>query len=136
MVMPEAVPSPVVTGKRILVVDDVPDNRETMELLLTMYGHTVELAEDGEQAVEKALGGRPDVAFIDIGLPKLTGYEVAKAIRQQTNGARIVLIALSGYGQPEDQRKSLDAGFDAHLTKPVSGTALKQILSELEKFHR
>jgi signal transduction histidine kinase/ActR/RegA family two-component response regulator len=132
-----ALPEPVVaTPKRILVVDDIPDNRETMEMLLTIYGHSVELAEDGDQAVEKSLECRPDVAFIDIGLPKLNGYEVATEIRRQPHGAHIVLIALSGYGQPEAQQKALDAGFDAHLTKPVSGGTLQQVLSELEKFHR
>ena len=122
--------------KRILVVDDNLDNRETMEMLLTMHGHSVELAEDGEQAVEKALHGHHDVAFVDIGLPKLTGYEVAAKIRQQPEGRRIVLIALSGYGQPEDKLKAAEAGFDEHLTKPVKAGTLKQLLGELEKFKR
>jgi two-component system CheB/CheR fusion protein len=126
----------VAAPKRILIVDDIPDNRESMEMLLTMYGHTVELAEDGEQAVEKALEGRPDVAFVDIGLPKLSGYDVARDIRRQPHGEHIVLIALSGYGQPEDHRKSLDAGFDAHFTKPISASTIRQVLSDLEKFHR
>ena len=124
------------TPRRILVVDDNADNRDTMEMLLTMNGHSVELAEDGEQAVEKALQGQHDVAFVDIGLPKLTGYEVAKQIRQRPDGRRLVLIALSGYGQPEDKLKAADAGFDDHLTKPVKAGILKQLLSELEKFKR
>jgi len=124
------------TPKRILVVDDAADNRDTMEMLLTMYGHTVELAADGEEAVEKVLESRPDVAFVDIGLPKLSGYEVASEIRRRPGGDRIVLIALSGYGQPEDIRKALKAGFDAHLTKPVSSERFKQVLSELEKHKR
>jgi signal transduction histidine kinase len=131
-------PAPAVIAgrKRILVVDDAADNRETMEMLLTKYGHSVEVAEDGEEAVEKALEGRPDVAFVDIGLPKLDGYEVAKEIRRRPGGDRIVLIALSGYGQPEDKRMALEAGFDAHLTKPVRSGIFKQLLSELEKFKR
>ena len=130
-----AAPSPAVvsSAKRILVVDDLPDNRETLELLLSMHGHDVELAADGEEAVEKALGGRHDVAFVDIGLPKLSGYEVARQIRRRPGGNHIVLIALSGYGQPEDKRKALEAGFDAHLTKPVT---FEQVMSELEKFDR
>ena len=122
--------------KRILVVDDIPDNRDTMGMLLTMHGHHVELAEDGEQAVEKVLHGHYDVAFVDIGLPKLSGYEAAQAIRRQPEGARIVLIALSGYGQPEDKRKAIEAGFDAHLTKPVKAGTLQQLLNELDKFKR
>jgi signal transduction histidine kinase/CheY-like chemotaxis protein len=132
------VPAPAVGGRprRILVVDDIPDNRETMEMLLTMHGHSVELAEDGQQAVDRALQGRPDVAFVDIGLPKLSGYEVAKEIRRRPGGDRIVLVALSGYGQLEDKRKALEAGFDAHLTKPVSSATFTQLLSDLEKFDR
>jgi CheY-like chemotaxis protein len=122
--------------KRVLVVDDHPDNRETMEMLLTMFGHHVELAEDGEQAVEKALHGQPEVAFVDIGLPKLSGYEVAQAIRGHPEGASIVLIALSGYGQPEDKRKAMEAGFDDHLTKPVKAATLEHLLNELGKFNR
>ncbi len=122
--------------RRILVVDDSADNRDTMEMLLTMHGHHVELAEDGEQAVEMSLHGPYDVAFVDIGLPKLTGYEVAAAIRQQPHGSRIVLIALSGYGQPEDKRKATEAGFDDHLTKPVKSATLQHVLHDLEKLRR
>jgi signal transduction histidine kinase/ActR/RegA family two-component response regulator len=122
--------------KRILVVDDIADNRDTMEMLLTMHGHHIELAEDGAQAVEKVLRGHHDVAFVDIGLPKLSGYEVAQTIRRQPAGAHIVLIAISGYGQPEDKRKALEAGFDDHLTKPVKAGTLQQILNDLDKFKR
>jgi signal transduction histidine kinase len=122
----------VSSPKRILVVDDNPDNRETMEMLLTMQGHSVELAADGEEAVEKALEGRHDVAFVDIGLPKLSGYEVATEIRRR-GGDHIVLIAVSGYGQAEDKRKALEAGFNAHLTKPVSSGTFKQVLNDLAR---
>ena len=129
-------PTVAARPKRILVVDDNADNRVTMEMLLTMHGHSVEVAEDGEQAVENALHGHHDVAFVDIGLPKLNGYEVAKKIRQQPEGQRIVLIALSGYGQPEDKVKAAAAGFDEHLTKPAKAGTIKQLLSELERFGR
>jgi signal transduction histidine kinase/ActR/RegA family two-component response regulator len=124
------------SSRRILVVDDNPDIRETMDMVLSMYGHSVVLAEDGTQAIEKALQTHPDVAFIDIGLPKMNGYDVAREIRLQPGGADIVLIAVSGYGHAEDKRKALDAGFDAHLTKPVESSAIDKILSELESFHR
>jgi len=120
--------------KRILVVDDLADNRDTMEMLLTMHGHTVELAEDGEQALEKILHGQFDIAFIDIGLPKLTGYEVAEQIRQQAEGHRVVLIALSGYGRPEDKQKATEAGFDDHLTKPVKSGTIQELLNNLGRF--
>jgi signal transduction histidine kinase/ActR/RegA family two-component response regulator len=134
---PPAAPVVATTGgKRTLVVDDNTDNRESMELLLTLEGHSVDTADDGEQAVEKALHGQYDVAFIDIGLPKLSGYEVAQAIRRQPRGNQIVLIALSGYGRPEDKRKAHEAGFDAHLTKPVRSSTFTEILNELEKYQR
>ncbi len=128
-------PAAIATPRRILVVDDIADNRETMELLLTMLGHSVELANDGDEAIDKALQGGHDVAFVDIGLPKVNGYEAAAEIRRR-GGGRIVLIALSGYGRPEDKHKALEAGFDAHLTKPVSAGTFKQVLSDLEKFNR
>ena len=135
LTLPRA-PAIATRPRHVLVVDDNPDNRETMELVLTMLGHGVEVADDGEQAVAKALHGRYDVAFVDIGLPKLSGYDVARAIRQQPGGARIVLIALSGYGLDEDKRKALAAGFDAHLTKPAELDEIKRILFELEQFLR
>ncbi|MBA3396350.1 MAG: response regulator [Deltaproteobacteria bacterium] len=122
--------------RHILVVDDNIDNRETMEIMLTMLGHRVDVAEDGEQAVDKALQARYDIAFVDIGLPKLDGYQVAETIRRRREGAGIVLIALSGYGQPEDKRKAIDAGFDQHLTKPVKSANITQILADLESFKR
>jgi len=133
-----AVEEPEVQGaaKRILVVDDDPDNRETMEMCLSMFGHRIELAEDGEEAIEKALKSHPDVAFIDIGLPKLNGYEVAQTIRKRPGGESIVLIALSGYGRAEDKARALEAGFDAHLTKPVNLETLTKILKQLEQFGR
>ncbi len=126
----------IFSRRRILVVDDAADNREAMDVLLTLYGHSVEVAQDGEEGVEKAMAGRPDVAFVDIGLPRLNGYEVAKEIRRRPGGDQIVLIALSGYGQPEDKRQALESGFDAHLTKPVNPGIFKQLLSELEKLKR
>jgi len=129
-------PAVRVSTKRVLVVDDNADNRESMEMILSLAGHTVDLADDGPEAVEKALQFYPDVGFIDIGLPTLSGYEVAKEIRRQPKGEGIVLIALSGYGQPEDKRKALDSGFDAHLTKPVDLDDVTKLLSELEKFNR
>ncbi|MEO7327764.1 MAG: ATP-binding protein [Minicystis sp.] len=134
--IPEVGIRPVRGAKRVLVVDDNEDIRATMEMFLSMSGHTVELAQDGQEAVEKALSAHPDVAFIDIGLPKLSGYDVAREIRRQPRGKGIVLIALSGYGRDEDKRQALDAGFDAHLTKPVDVGELTKILNELGTFQR
>ena len=121
---------------RILVVDDNDDIRETMQMLLEMSGHQVVVAADGQAAVDLVFESPLDVAFVDIGLPTLSGYHVAQEIRRRPGGDRIVLIALSGYGQAADKRKALEAGFDAHLTKPVDGNAISQILDELDQFHR
>jgi CheY-like chemotaxis protein len=103
---------------RVLVVEDNPDGRETLRLLLQMLGYEVAVAADGVQGVEKALEQRPHVAVIDIGLPGLDGYQVARRLRAEL-GDGIFLITQTGYGQPEDRRRALEAGFDVHLTKPV-----------------
>jgi len=122
------------SSKRILVVDDRPDNRDAMAVFLKLSGHSVEVAEDGLQAVEKALRSHPDVAFVDIGMPTMSGYDVAKEIRLAPGGESIVLIAVSGYGSREDKRTALAAGFDAHLTKPFDPDEITKILNELERF--
>jgi signal transduction histidine kinase/ActR/RegA family two-component response regulator len=123
-------------SKRILVVDDRHDNRDAMAVFLKLSGHSVEVAEDGLQAIEKALRSHPDVAFVDIGLPKVNGYDVAKEIRLAPGGETIVLIAVSGYGSSDDKRTALAAGFDAHLTKPFNPDEITKILNELEQFRR
>jgi CheY-like chemotaxis protein len=118
-------------GLRILVIDDNDDGRSTMQELLELLGHAVELAEDGASGVEKALACDPDLALVDIGLPKIDGYEVARRIRARPNGARPWLVALTGYGQPDDRRMALEAGFDRHLVKPVSYDDLSNLLREV-----
>jgi CheY-like chemotaxis protein/anti-sigma regulatory factor (Ser/Thr protein kinase) len=118
-------PSP---SRKILLVDDNNDILETMELMLTMSGHTVEKAENGILGVAKALSGAFDVALVDIGLPGMNGYEVAKTIREHPGGADIVLIALTGYGQEKDKKRARDAGFNEHLTKPVDPNVLNRLL--------
>ena len=92
----------------------------------------MELAVDGFSGIEKALACRPQLALIDIGLPGCDGYEVARRIRGELNGGTPWLVAMSGYGQPEDRRRALDAGFDRHLVKPVSYEALTSLLREIE----
>jgi len=115
---------------RILVVDDNPASAKTMTMLLKKMGHELATAYDGEGAVETAAGFRPDLALLDIGLPKLDGYEVARRIRKQPGGLSITLVALTGWGQEEDRRKSKDAGFDHHLTKPVRHETLVRVLAD------
>ena len=123
-------------SRRVLLIEDSADTRESMEMLLMMHGHRIDTAEDGFQGVGRALETLPDVALIDIGLPVLNGYEVAKAIRAGAHGDKIVLIALTGYGQAEDKQRAMEAGFDDHLTKPATEVELFGILNDLEKYHR
>ena len=116
------------SSRRILVVEDNPDSRETLRTLLELWGHHVEVAGDGRQGVEKALDWRPEVAVVDIGLPLLDGYEVARRVRAAL-GRSIFLIALTGYGQPHDHRRAFEAGFDAHLVKPAKLEAIQDLLA-------
>jgi signal transduction histidine kinase/CheY-like chemotaxis protein len=114
---------------RILIVEDNLDGRESLRDLLEIWGHTVELAEDGSQGVAKALEHNPDVALVDIGLPGFDGNEVARRIRASSQTDHMELIAMTGYGQPEDRRRALQAGFDSYLVKPVDPAHLGRLLA-------
>lgn len=103
---------------RVLIVEDNPDGREMLRLLLEIAGYEVEVAADGVRGVEMALRDHPDVAVVDIGLPRLDGYTVARRLRDAL-GREIFLITQTSYGQPEDRKRAFAAGFDVHLTKPV-----------------
>jgi CheY-like chemotaxis protein len=120
-------------GLSILVVEDNPDGRESLRDLLEIWGHRVELAENGPRGVEQALAGHPDVALIDIGLPGLDGNEVARRIRAVFGTDHMALIAMTGYGQPEDRRRALQAGFDTYLVKPVDPGHLARLLAEVQQ---
>ncbi len=113
--------------RRVLVVEDNPECRETLRWLLTLSGFQVEVAGDGEEGLRKALDWRPAAAVVDIGLPLLDGYEVARRLRQALDGP-LLLIALTGYGQPEDRRRAFAAGFHHHLTKPADPNDLVRLL--------
>jgi len=115
--------------RRILVADDNPDARESLATLLSLSGHEVYRAEDGSDALEKAESCRPDVALLDIGMPRANGYEVARQIRGQPWGRHMVLVAVTGWGQESDRRRSHEAGFDSHLTKPVDPHVLDELLA-------
>ena len=116
-------------GRVILVADDNPDALQTMGALLEMEGHRVELAADGERALAAAEALKPEVAVLDIGMPGLNGYEVARRIRSQPWGAGVRLIALTGWGQAEDVARAHEAGFDHHVTKPVDLGALQELVA-------
>ena len=116
---------------RILVADDNQDAAESLAMMLRMMGNHVRTVHDGEQAVAEAAAFRPDVLLLDIGMPRMNGYDAAREIRGQGWGARMVLVALTGWGQDEDKRRANEAGFDRHFTKPVSPADLEKLLGEL-----
>ena len=114
---------------RVLVVDDNVDAAQSLAAVLGAAGHTVRTAHNGPAAVGAAVGLRPDAVVLDIGLPGMDGYDVAKALKQGPS-AGAVLIALTGYGQDEDRRRSKEAGIDHHLVKPVDPAELMELLAE------
>jgi CheY-like chemotaxis protein len=114
----------------VLLVDDNVDMTEMLSASLAAAGHDTASANDGLQALEVAAQFLPDVALVDIGLPVLDGYEVARRLRGRLHGD-VVLIAMSGYGQEEDRARSREAGFDAHLVKPVGLERIQQVLADV-----
>ena len=126
-VMRPGSPPATARGRRVLVVEDSPDARQSLRLLLELAGHEVETSEDGPSGLAKLRDFRPDVALIDLGLPGLDGYAVARAVRQWPETRAIRLVAVTGYGQAEDRRRALAAGFDLHVTKPVDASMLDEM---------
>ena len=116
-------------SRHVLIVEDNQDGRESLAILLGLLGHRVDVAEDGLHGVEAALSLRPEVALIDINMPGLDGYEVAQQVRQAL-GTGVLLVAMTGSGQPEDQLKASEAGFDAHILKPVELARLQKLLAD------
>jgi signal transduction histidine kinase/ActR/RegA family two-component response regulator len=125
----EQPPEPVRTSRRVLIVEDNADSREMLRTLLTLEGHDVSEAVDGPSAIEAMALEHPDIAFIDIGLPGIDGYEVARQVRAQPHGADMFLVALTGYGLGADRERSRDAGFDVHLVKPFHPDELKKVFT-------
>jgi CheY-like chemotaxis protein len=116
----------------VLIVEDNDDARHMLHEALAFNGHEVREARDGASGLALAAESTPDIALIDIGLPDVDGYEVARRLRASPGGRRMGLIAITGYGQAEDQRRAYEAGFDAHLTKPVAPERLKQVMAGLQ----
>ncbi len=117
--------------RRILVADDNEDSAASLAMMLEMMGNEVTTAHDGVRAVEEAAKFRPDIILLDIGMPRLNGYEACRQIRKETWGQQAIVIALTGWGQDEDRRRSKEAGFDHHLVKPVDPAALVKLLDSL-----
>jgi CheY-like chemotaxis protein/two-component sensor histidine kinase len=128
----EGEPCPLRSSLRILIVDDNRDTASSLGMLLRIMGNDIWTAHDGARGVEMAEEFRPDVLLLDIGLPKLDGYQACRRIREQDWGRRMVLIAVTGWGQDEDRRRSHEAGFDHHLVKPVDPQALMKLLAGLQ----
>jgi CheY-like chemotaxis protein len=116
----------------VLLIEDNADARQSLRTLLEREGHRVDEAADGASGLARAEATEPDIVLIDIGLPSMDGYEVARRIRAR-RGATPILVAITGYGQADDRRRALEAGFDAHLTKPVFPDHLSQVLATLAR---
>jgi CheY-like chemotaxis protein len=123
-------PSPrLAMSRSVLIADDNFDAAESLAMLIDGDGHRVMTAHDGEAAVQMFAERKPDVALLDIGMPKLDGYEVARRIRAMPQGGSALLIAVTGWGQAGDRTRSAEAGFDHHLTKPVDYDVLAKLIS-------
>lgn len=118
-------------ARRVLIVDDNEDGAESLAMLLELEGHVTLQAHDGVRAIEAAERFRPDAVLLDVGLPRMNGYEVCRRIRQQPWGKDLVLVALTGWGQEEDRRRSEEAGFDTHMVKPPDHDVLTKLLASL-----
>jgi CheY-like chemotaxis protein len=118
-----------IARRKVLLIDDNADMRQTLAICLSIQGHEVSEAGDGVTADRLAADFAPDVVIIDIGLPEIDGYEVARRLRAGPSTRDVRLIALTGYGQQEDKQKAVEAGFDQHLTKPVDAGTLEQAIA-------
>jgi CheY-like chemotaxis protein len=121
---------PPPSGKRLLVVDDNQDAANSLAMLLRLQGHEVRVAFSGMAALEMTKTYTPDVVFLDIGMPGMDGYEVARRLRQTPGLEKTVLAALTGWGQQEDRRRTAEAGFDHHLVKPPEPEVLEKLLED------
>jgi CheY-like chemotaxis protein/two-component sensor histidine kinase len=120
-------------SRRLLVVDDNIDAAESMAIVLRMEGFEVRTAHDGESAIAMATEYQPHVILLDLGMPKMNGYDVARRVRREPWGQQVVLVACTGWGQPEDRRRSKAAGFDHHLVKPVSPESVIDLVGTLSR---
>ena len=116
--------------RRVLLIDDNIDAAESLAQLLSLSGHDARTAIDGMSGLRVAAEFEPEVVFCDLGLPGMSGYEVAQALRELPHGRELVLVALTGYGQPSDRERTAQAGFDAHLVKPVDPAVIESFLDD------
>jgi CheY-like chemotaxis protein len=116
-------------SRKLLIIDDNIDAASSLAMLLRLKGHETRVAHDGPTAVAAAASYQPEVILLDIGMPGMDGYEVARRVRAGPNGESVLLIALTGWGQEEDRRRTAEAGFDHHIVKPPDADALAALLS-------
>ena len=116
-------------SRRVLVIDDNADAAQAMQMLLESDGHAVRVAHDGKDALELAVSFQPEIVLLDIGLPGMDGYRVAAELREEPSLRNTRLIAVTGYGRPEDVRQARDAGFDDHMIKPIDPSALLRAIA-------
>ena len=126
---PQAPSAGSASALRVLIADDNVDAVESLAMLIEDMGHETRIAHDGAEALAASAAFRPDIAFLDVGMPKLNGYEVGQRIRAEPWGGKVVLVALTGWGQPDDRRRSSEAGFDQHLVKPASVELIEKALA-------
>ncbi len=126
-------PSRAAAPSRVLIVEDNTGIATMMTALLRRLGHEVRAVYDGEAALTATEEFRPHVVLLDIGLPKLSGYDVARRLRTQPAGSQALLVALTGYGQDSDRQEAFDAGFDEHLVKPVGLDKLQEVLAQARR---
>jgi CheY-like chemotaxis protein len=119
----------LLAGKRILVVDDNRDSAESLRMMLELFGADVRVAYNGSDAIARFADGHPAAMLLDIGMPGIDGYEVARRIRARLDGAAVLIVALTGWGQEDDRRRSREAGFDHHLVKPADLETLARVLT-------
>ena len=124
-------PTPQRRAVRVLVVDDSPDNVESMALLLRLYGHEVEVALGGPAALRAAQAQQPDAVLLDISMPGMDGYQVARKLRAMFRDKPLLLVAITAHGFEEDRRRCEEAGFDRHLVKPADPLVVEHLLREL-----
>jgi CheY-like chemotaxis protein len=120
----------VTSRLRVLVVDDSEDTAESLCLLASLWGHEARFARDGPDALRQAEDFRPDVVLLDIGMPGMSGYKVARALRRTPGLEEVLLVATTGYGSRTDRQQAVEAGFDHHLLKPYSPEDLERLLAE------
>jgi CheY-like chemotaxis protein len=121
------------TSHRVLLVDDNPDSSEPLSILLQTRGHETRVSTDGEDAIAVADDFRPDCVVLDLGLPRMDGYEVARRLRDRPYGADLLLVALTGWAGKDVRSKAAEAGFDYHLVKPVNWEELERIVKSAER---